>query len=269
MFVKDLKKISLGKRGVEECEKITMYDIESFILKNKSILKKSARTCNNYIASIRLFLKFCYMQGRGVIDYKRVLFWKENRKKIWFLTEEEVSKIMNYLKADKTMDDLTKVRNQCMCSLLLHTGLRVSELNNIKIADVEEELQIIGKWWELRVVYLFNEHLQLLNLYLFLRKAQHIKGEYLFISHSNNSKWRKLSRNSIAHIISNIAKKAGIEKDVYPHLLRHTFATNILRNWGNVYYIQRLLGHKNITTTQLYLDATNVDLIKTQRLSMF
>lgn len=74
MFDKDLKKISLRKRGVEECEKITMYDIESFILKNKSILKKSARTCNNYIASIRLFLKFCYVQGRGVLDYKKVLF---------------------------------------------------------------------------------------------------------------------------------------------------------------------------------------------------
>lgn len=175
---------------------------------------------------------------------------------------------MDYLKADKTTDELTKVRNQCMCSLFLHTWLRVSELNALKTADLEEELQILGKWWELRVVYIFNEHIRILNLYLFLRKRKHIDSDYLFISHSNNSKWRRLSRSSIANIISDIAKKAGIEKNVHPHLLRHTFATNILRKWWNVYYIQRLLGHKNITTTQLYLDATNVDLVKTQSLAV-
>ena len=191
---------------------------------------------------------------------------KEQRRKIDALTENEVQKLLNYMKADDSKDELTKTRDYAMVSILLYTWLRVSELCDIKVDDVKEELQIIWKNQTLRLVYLFQEHLTLIRLYLFLRQGQKIQSDYLFCSHSNNTKWKKLSRTTIETIVRTAGINAWISNPVWPHKLRHTFATSLLRRWWNLYYIKELLGHQHITTTQTYLTATNSDLKKTQGL---
>lgn len=265
-FDEYLKELTFG-RGVEECEMITLNHIHFFIkhLRQKGL---AMRTCNNYIAGIRCFLKYCFVSDRDVIEYKKVLFGKEVRKKIGFLKDEECEAMFTTLREDMTLDDLTKARNFCILSLLLHTGLRVSELNSLKVSDIESEVQIIGKGGELRTVALFNTHIEHLRYYIHLRKLRKIKSDWMFISHANNSRGGKLSRNSIEDIVKAIAQKAGIDRNVYPHLFRHTFATKIVRKGGNIYYVQKLLGHKHITTTQLYLDALASDLEATQKLAM-
>lgn len=257
--------ISLGKRSIEDTELLKVWDVESFIWEEK-IKGKSAQTCNNYLACIRDFVWFAERSWENVFNFKQIILMKEPKKKVEALTENEVQKLLAYMRSDKTKDELTKTRDLAMVSVLLFTWLRVSELCNIKVEDVQNELQIIGKNQTLRLVYLFQEHLSLIRLYLFLREGKHIKSEYLFCSHANNSKWKQLSRVSVEEVVKNAGIKAWITNPVWPHKLRHTFATSLLRRWWNIYYIKELLGHQHITTTQTYLSATNNDLKKTQAL---
>jgi site-specific recombinase XerD len=153
----------------------------------------------------------------------------------------------------------------CIVQMLMYTWLRVSELANLKVKDIWKELQIIGKWWKRRVVFLYPEDLKLIDLYLFLRKRY--KSDWLFISLSSNANWNHLSRVSIEKIIREWAKEAGIEWKVFPHKLRHTFATNLLRAKVDISHIQGLLWHENIATTQTYLTVLNKDLERAQRLA--
>ena len=260
-----IRSVSLGKRSIEDTEQLKVWDVESFIGQEK-LREKSARTCNGYLACIRDFISFAERSWEKVINFKQIILMKEPRRKIDALTENETQQLLAYMRSDKTKDELTKTRDLAIVSILLFTWLRVSELCDIKVDDVREELQIIWKNQTLRLVYLFQEHLSLIRLYLFMREWQHIDSEYLFCSHSNNSKWKQLSRNAVESIIKDAGIKAWLTNPVWPHKLRHTFATSLLRRWWNIYYIKELLGHQHITTTQTYLSATNTDLKKTQRL---
>lgn len=260
-----LEKISFWKRGIKTPEKITLKDIDMFI-KIERAKEKSVATCNNYLAGIKLWLKYNMVIWKEVIDYRRVLTAKEPAKKIDALTEEETKKLIDYFRAvpcETHREEVIKTRNFLICWMLVYTGLRVNELSNLKIEDIKEELQIIWKWWIRRVVYLFKEDLDIIDLYLFLRKD---KSPYLFTSYSWNSYGKKLSNVSIENIIKEWWKKAWIETNIFPHKLRHTFATNLLRNWAKLPYIQQLLWHSNIQTTQTYLSVLNTDLRESQKL---
>ena len=111
-----------------------------------------------------------------------------------------------------------------------------------------------------------SDTLDIIRLYLYLREWKHIESEYLFCSHATNTKWHKLTRTAVEMIVKTAGINAWISNPVWPHKLRHTFATSLLRRWWNLYYIKELLGHQHITTTQTYLTATNSDLKKTQSL---
>ena len=191
---------------------------------------------------------------------------KEPKKKIDSLSEADAERLLQYMKADKSKDELTKTRDYAIVSVLMNTWLRVSELCNIKIEDVKNELQVIGKNNSLRLVFLFQEHITLLKLYLFLREWQKIKSEYLFCSHANNSRWKQLSRVAVEKIVKEAWIKAWVSDPVWPHKLRHTFATKLLRRWWSLFYIKELLWHASVSTTQMYLTATNNDLKRTQNL---
>jgi integrase/recombinase XerD len=147
--------------------------------------------------------------------------------------------------------------------MLVYTGLRVSELINLKVEDIQENIQVIGKWGKRRGVSLDPEYVKVVKLYLFLRK--NIKSDFVFVSHSPNSYWSRISRNSVESIIKTAGEKAGVGK-VRPHKLRHTCATQMLENGGNIVYISQILGHKNLRTTQGYLDYSNDKLRETQNL---
>lgn len=256
-----LKKISFWKRGVKKPETITLRDIEMFIHIERSKWKV-ASTCNNYLAGIKLYMKYNYIMWKEVLDYRRILTAREPQKKIDALTDNEAKKLIEYFKSvpcETYKEEIIKTRNFMICRLLIYTWLRVNELSSLKIDDIKEELQIIWKWWIRRVVYLFKEDLAIIDLYLFLRKD---KSPYLIVNHSNNYRTERLSNVSIESIIREWWKKIWIE--VYPHKLRHTFATNLLRNWAKLPYIQQLLWHSNIQTTQTYMTVLNHDIKEAQ-----
>ena len=265
-FDKYLKHVSLNTRGANECENIKLYMIDNYI-KTQRLAGKDVRTCNNYLACIKLFLRYCLINDKQVEDYRKVMFAREPKKKIDALTDEEVKKLFNYFKKQKPkgkMGELIKTRNLVIIQLLIYTGLRVGELANLKISDIGEELQIIGKGGKRRVVNLYKEDMELIDLYLFMRR--NIKGEYLLVSFAKNSRGKRLSTQSIEKIIRDGGEKAGINKKVFPHLLRHTFATNLLKGKANIYHIQQLLGHSSLATTQTYLTAFNEELRDTQKI---
>lgn len=252
-----LFKFTMGDYGVEECEKITLYHVSSYVseLRDSWI---SVRTANNQLAAIRKYLRYCLQNWYKVIDYKCIEDWKEYKKKIWYLSEEEQKKVIWTAQHDMKTPELVRMRNLAMIYLFLYTWMRVSELCNLKVKDIAEEMQIQGKGWMIRPTYLFNEHIRVINLYWFLREGKRIYSDYVFCSHSKNYPAWKLSRNSVEKIIKTIWIKAWVE--LFPHKLRHTFATNLLKQGTNLYLIQRLLWHASISTTIGYLWATNSEL---------
>ena len=246
------------EKGVESCEEIYLSHINGFFLQQCN-LWKNTRTCNLYLASIRSYLKFCAIEWYKVVDYHLVLYAREIDKKIESVCGEDCHKLISYVKKVKPRSDRQakiKVRNIWIILLFLYTWLRVSELSNLKREDLKDKIQIIGKGWTRRIVYLWKELMEVLNYYLRLRDDW---KERLFINHSHNSEW-KLSATSIERMIRESAIAAGCSEKIFPHKLRHTFATELLRNDVNLPTIQKLMGHKQITTTQKYLTVEDNEL---------
>lgn len=261
LFDDYVRNLTFGERGVEYPHSIDLEDIEQFAERER-LRWKNIKTVNNYLAWIKMFMKFCMHKGLKVMDHRRILFAREPEYHIQAINEEEMKKLLQYLRLDTTKDEITRMRDYAIWLVLVYTWLRVSELCNLKVQDIRENMQIIGKWWSRRLVYLYSDYVKVVELYLFLRRRKKINSEYVFVSHSNNSKWQKLSSVSVESIIKKAWLKVWI--NVRPHLLRHTCATQMLENWWDIVYIWQILGHKNLKTTQCYLDYSNDKLKKTQ-----
>ena len=259
-----IKITSQGERGVPYPHTIDLEDVEEFsqFLKRAD---KDIKTINNYMFGIRMFLKFCIHKGLKVLDYRRVLIAREPDKKVHALSGEDMKRLLNYMKSDSNKNEIARIRDYAMWLILLYWWLRVWELCDLMVDDIKENLQVVGKWWNRRLVYLNPEHIKVIELYLFLRRKIWIKSPYVFVSHSGNSLGNKLSRNSVESIIKEAWKKSWVGK-IRPHKLRHTCATQMLENGWEIAYISQILGHKNISTTQIYLDYNNEKLRNTQNL---
>lgn len=247
-----LIKSTLGTVTLEQPEWITLHLINSYI-SVESAKGEIGKTTNNKLAGIRCFIKFCMVEWRKVINPQRIISARENQLKIESLTNAEARQLLNYFKSvtyETDTEELIKMRNLLICSLFLYTGLRCNELSHLKRSEIAQEFQVIGKGWVRRYVKLSQESRNIFELYELLRKDD---SDRLFISHAYNSTGARLTNASIERIIREGGKNAGITKNIYPHLLRHTFATELLVNNVEIIKIQRLMGHKNITTTQNYI----------------
>lgn len=252
------------ERGVEYPHTIDLEDVEEF----SQYLKKSdknIKTINNYMYWIRMFLKFCIHKGLRVLDYRRILIAREPEHKIEALSWEWMKKLLDFLKHDTSKNEVIRMRNYAMWLILVYGWLRVQELCDLKVEDVSENMQVIGKGNSRRLVCFRPEHIKVVELYLFLRRKKWIKSDYVFCSHSQNSMWNQISRASVEEVIRTAGEKSGVGK-VRPHKLRHTCATQMLEHGGDVTFISQILGHKNLKTTQVYLDYSNDKLKNTQLL---
>ena len=254
--------VSVGKKWINSPEEITVKDVDNFVEEQKKQWKASC-TCNNYLAWIKLYLRRNLIEGKDVEDYRKILTSRCPERKVDALREEEWKRLLNYFKNVKLWrnKEIIKRRNIMICYLLLYTWLRTTELTSLKIEDIAKETQIIGKWGVRRTIYLFEEDLKIINEYLELREDN---NPYLIVNHAHNYKPNRLSNSSIDRIIKEWWKACWIR--VRPHMLRHTFATNLLRKNAKLPYIQKLLGHKNIATTQTYLTVLDNDLRETSEL---
>ena len=180
---------------------------------------------------------------------------KKDKKLPNFLNYEEMNKIFESIKTDTPLG----IRNRCIVELLYDTGIRVSELVNIKLEDIDKEKQtilIFGKGKKERIVY-FGDYLsEILNLYLTKSRNELIKEEqnsYLIL----NANGKKITTRGIELIIDQVVNEAAIKHKISPHVLRHTFATHMLNGGSDIKTVQQLLGHESLSTTGIYTHITN------------
>jgi site-specific recombinase XerD len=224
----------------------------------KQNLKKT--TQNLYLIVLRNFLKFLVEKGIETFPPEKVklIKIKEGEKMVKFLTLEQVKKI---LEAPDT-SNIVGLRDRAILEVLFSTGLRVGELINLNVTDVkidkktkDLEIVVVGKGKRLRPVYLSQRAVKWLREYL---EKRNDKEKALFISYRGRKKEdRRLSIRSVENIVKKYAILAGLPFFVVPHTLRHSFATDLLSKGVDLREIQEFLGHKNISTTQIYAHLTS------------
>ena len=215
----------------------------------------SKKTVNYHAVALRSFFKFCLKNDIDCISPDKIELAKMPTREVNFLTQEEVQKILD-APYEYEKNDLIRKRDLAILNILYGTGLRVSELVNLKRSQLNSETKqfsVMWKWSKIRAIFMTEKAKQALVDYL---KSRTDDSEFLFISLSQNSRWQKLSRNSVEEIVKKYKNLAWIKKKVTPHTLRHSFATALLQKWADLRAVQALLGHSSITTTQIY---THVD----------
>ncbi len=215
----------------------------------------SKKTVNYHAVALRSFFKFCLKNDIDCISPDKIELAKMPTRDVNFLTQEEVQKILD-APFEYEKNNLIRKRDLAILNILYGTGLRVTELINLKRSELDsqtKQFSVMWKWSKIRAIFMTEKAKEALVDYL---KARSDNSEYLFISLSQNSRWHKLSRNSVEEIVKKYKNLAWIKKKVTPHTLRHSFATALLQKWADLRAVQALLGHSSITTTQIY---THVD----------
>lgn len=208
------------------------------------------RTQNYYLIALRVFLKYLAKRGIKSLAPERIELAKTSQRDLDLINEEELAQLLDAPIANNA-NDLKSLRDKAILELLFSTGLRVSELCALNRDTVSEaksgELSIRGKGGKIRVVFISESARKALKAYLDKRVDTE---EALFI----------LTPRSVERIIKHYAIKAGISKKVTPHVIRHCFATDLLSAGADLRSVQSLLGHSNITTTQIYTHVTDKQL---------
>lgn len=230
---------------------ITDANVRQFRLAlNRRGLKKN--TQNYHLIALRTFLKFLTGRGFKVLSPSAIDLAKFDRKELDLINQAELTRLLN-------SPDIRTARGQrdrALLELLFSTGLRVSELCSLNRDNIDlkqGEFSIRGKGGKIRLVFISPEAKQALKSYLEQRKDVE---EALFVSQND----ARLTSRSVERLVHFHAIKAGIVKKVTPHTLRHSFATDLLRNGADLRSVQLLLGHSNISTTQIYTHITDREL---------
>ena len=217
--------------------------------------KYSNKSISRNLSTLRSF--YTYLVEVKVTPenvFRRVHNPKVEKKLPNFLNTVEVENILDSIREDTKEN----IRDKCLFELLYSTGLRVSELSDLKLKVIDltdKSIRVMGKGSKERIVYFGDYAFKLLQEYLSIREEFLKKGEidYLFI----NKIGGKLSRQSIEGIIERISKKYSLNHKFSPHTLRHTFATHLLDEGADIRSVQELLGHENLDTTEIYTHVSN------------
>ena len=231
------------------------------------------RTQNYYLIALRAFLKFLARRGIPSMPPDRIELAKIPERSLDLITPTELNRLltapeMSVGKGRSSTDrnaQAKKLRDKAILELLFSTGLRVSELCALD-ADIDlsrDELSVRGKGEKIRVVFLSPEAKRAVLAYL---KGRTDMEEALFVSYGRGSKVpRRLTPRSVQLLVKFYAAKAGITKKVTPHVVRHSFATDLLENGADLRSVQALLGHASIQTTQIYTHVTDKHLLNVHR----
>lgn len=222
-------------------------------------LKRS--TQNYHLIAIRSFLKYLAKRDIKSLSAEKIEIGKNPSHEIEFLDGEEVERLLKAACAQ----DLKTLRDRAVLELLFSAGLRVSELTSVNRDQINlerQEFSVRGKGDKIRIVFISDTAKEAIQTYLAKRLDL---DPALFVRFSNkkaseNNETKRLTSRSIQRIVKYYAAKAGIVKDVHPHTLRHSFATDLLSNGADIRSVQTMLGHSSITTTQIYTHITNQQL---------
>lgn len=229
--------------------------------KTQGQLKK--KTQNYHMIALRAFLKYLAKRDIKTLAAEKIELGKQEERQIDFLEGSELEELIAVPLKIKGAR-IIQHRDKAILELLFSTGLRVSELANLKTSDVNlkrEEFSVRGKGGKVRVVFLSEQAKYWLKQYHDLR---HDTSPYLFVAHDRalgareeNADVHPLTPRSIERLVQKYAKSVGIMKRITPHTLRHSYATDLLRNGADIRSVQSMLGHSSITTTQIYTHVTD------------
>jgi len=264
-YVSDLQKLQdFAEQNLMNITPITIsYEHLQEFLYQVSKINYSERTQARWISSIKGFFSFL-LEDELREDNPSALL--ETPKLGLYLPDtlslEEIEKLIS---ATDENTDLAK-RNRCMIEVLYGCGLRVSELTELQISNInfkENYLKIQGKGDKVRFVPLADYTADFIKNYINnIRSKQKINPKHsdiLFL----NSRGAQISRQMVFLIIKEIVRKANIQKNISPHTFRHSFATHLLQNGADLRFIQEMLGHSSITTTEIYTHLNTEELHET------
>lgn len=223
----------------------------------------STITQGYHLIALRGFLAYCAKRDIPTLSPAKIELPKVTRKQVTFLTPEEVRAMLD---ATANTGGIAGLRDQAVIELLFSSGLRVSELaglNRDHVNTKRREFSVRGKGQKDRAVFISQSAADTIERYLSAREDNLAP---LFLNHSRNNQtstsgdYRRLSPRSIQRMINKYARLAGITKHVTPHTMRHSYATDLLMNGADIRSVQAMLGHADISTTQVYTHVTDVHL---------
>ena len=239
----------------ESVRKYRLYLNREVEGRDEITLKKS--TQNYHLIALRAFLRYLSRRDIKTMSADKIELAKQDSRMVEFLEEEELRRLFGAL---QDAPGIIGRRDRAIVQALFSTGLRVSELANLKIDNINlrrDEFTVKGKGSKHRVVFLSEFAKKFIKEYLQMRRDT---SPFLFVGHDRAKNARvatPLSSRSIERIMKKYAAAAGITKKITPHTLRHTFATDLLRNGADIRSVQSMLGHESITTTQVYTHVTD------------
>lgn len=239
----------------KDLDDIKEEDIRDY-LEYLNLQKEKSTSIRRKISSLKSFYKFLYKNNyidKNDYPLYKISYPKVDKRLPKFVYYNDLLDIIR-----ESTNDKDGVRDRLIIEMLYATGLRVSELVNIKINDIDfnnRRIVVCGKGNKERIVYYGEYAEDVLKEYLLTHK--NAEG-YLFI----NNRGGKLTERGVRYIIDNIMKRLSIKTHVTPHVLRHTFATDMLNNGCDIKVVQELLGHSSLKATEIYTHVTNEHLKK-------
>ena len=236
---------------------ITKDDFYKFIEKMKKD-ELSERTINHIIGTVKNFYNYFTIHYDMPNQLENIERLKTSKKLPKVLTNEEIDKLLN-IRCETPYD----YRNKAMLELMYSSGLRISELLNLTVTDIDLHnniVKVFGKGAKERIIPIGDYATNALEKYIYEYRScltkKNINTDILFL----NNHGKIMSRSGFFKILEKIAKDNGIEKEISPHTLRHSFATHMLMNGADLRSIQELLGHENMSTTSIYTHLGNNEL---------
>ena len=247
-----------------QVEKITSEIIRKYRLwlnryKNENEEELAIITQSYHLIALRGFLKYLALRDIETLAPTKIVLPKVSRKQVTFLHYDEVERLISGI----DISSQAGLRDRAIVELLFSSGLRVSELVNLNRDHVNtrrREFMVRGKGQKDRPVFISEAAAGWVDHYLDVRDDT---LPPLFISYSKNVEstntgdYRRLTARSIQRLVSKYTRLAGITKHVSPHTMRHSFATDLLMNGADIRSVQSMLGHSNISTTQVYTHVTD------------
>src|SRR3989338_3516828 len=263
-WLSDQNKIELSPEKITP-ELVRSYRVflSHYINPTKGPLKRNTQTY--FLIAIRAFLRHLGRLGIKTMSPEQIELGTSRDRNLKFLTAEHLGRLLNAPSISKEMG----LRDKAILEMFFSTGLRVSELvklNRDKINLNTREFGIVGKGGKVRVVFLSKKAVYWLDKYL-AKRSDSLKP--LFIRYSGPKtnlqidEKRRLSVRSVEFLVDKYARKAKLPMRIGPHILRHSFATDLLTAGADLRSVKELLGHANVSTTQIYTHVTNPQLKKT------